>query len=633
MSKILWKSLLLSPGVLGATILSVASVMAAPTPKINALEAEAPAAKSVLAQKQTFTQATVTPSEQFVAAQPEATVAQLSTPAAAPDVVPATPAASTPAATSATPLDQVNRYSNEGKRNNSISQVTSVSQLSDVQPTDWAFQALQSLVERYGVIAGYPDGTYRGNRAMTRYEFAAGLNAALDRVNELIAAGTTDLVRREDLATLQRLQEEFAAELATLRGRVDSLEAVTAELESNQFSTTTKLVGEVIAAVTDTFEGDTDNNTVFQDRVRLDLQTSFGGRDILHTRLATGNAQPFALAGSTVDVNGDGVLEGIGTFEGTQTFNVSPNFGNDVFIDWAAYDFPLFGNARGYLAAAGGIHSDYAATVNPYFEDFDGGNGALSTFAQESPIFRIGGGAGGAVNLAFGGGGILRPSSLTLGYLADNANNPGDNFGLANGDYAALGQLNFNISDRFAVAATYVHGYHNEGDGIFDIGGSLNSSNQSNGPIVGTGLANNPSQLLTGGGVPLVTNSYGVEAAFRLSDKISISGFGAYTDVTLLGRGDGEIWTYGGGIALPDFGKEGNLLGLFAGVEPTLRSLDAAGGQDFDNEYGYHVEGFYRYRLTDNISITPGVIWLTSPGQNQDNDDVIIGTLRTTFTF
>lgn len=630
MSKILWKSLLLSPGVLGATLLSVASVMAAPTPKITALETEAPAAKLVLAQKPTSTQATVIPSEQLVAEQPEATVAQLSTPTPAADVVPATPAASSPAPTSTNPLDQVNRYSNEGKTNNSISQVTSVSQLADVQPTDWAFQALQSLVERYGVIAGYPDGTYRGNRAMTRYEFAAGLNAALDRVNELIAAGTTDLVRREDLATLQRLQEEFAAELATLRGRVDSLEAVTAELEANQFSTTTRLVGEVIAAVTDTFEGDTDNNTVFQDRVRLDLQTSFGGRDILHTRLATGNAQPFEIAGS--DVNGDGVAD-TGTFEGTQTFNVSPNFQNDIFIDWAAYDFPLFGNARGYLAAAGGIHSDYAATVNPYFEDFDGGNGALSTFAQESPIFRIGGGAGAAVNLAFGSGGILRPSSLTLGYLADNANNPGENFGLGNGDYAALGQLNFNISDRFAVAATYVHGYHNQGDGIFDLGGSLNSSNQSSGPIVGTALANDPSQLLTGGGVPLVTNSYGVEAAFRLSDKISISGFGAYTDVTLLGRGGGEIWTYGAGIALPDFGKEGNLLGVFAGVEPTLRNLEAAGDQDFDNEYGYHVEGFYRYRLTDNISITPGVIWLTSPGQNENNDDVIIGTLRTTFTF
>jgi hypothetical protein len=72
-----------------------------------------------------------------------------------------------------------------------FAQVNSVSQLSDVKPTDWAFQALQSLVERYGCIVGYPDGTYRGNRAMTRYEFAAGLNSCLDRVSELIPAEPT----------------------------------------------------------------------------------------------------------------------------------------------------------------------------------------------------------------------------------------------------------------------------------------------------------------------------------------------------------------------------------------------------------------------------------------------------------
>ncbi|WP_143272370.1 iron uptake porin, partial [Brachyspira hyodysenteriae] len=95
--------------------------------------------------------------------------------------------------------------------------------------------------------------------------------------------GTADAISREDLATLQRLQEEFAAELATLRGRVDSLEAQTAELEANQFSTTTKLVGEVIAAVTDEFAGSSENNTVFQNRVRLDFQTSYFGEDVLHT--------------------------------------------------------------------------------------------------------------------------------------------------------------------------------------------------------------------------------------------------------------------------------------------------------------------------------------------------------------
>ena len=203
-----------------------------------------------------------------------------------------TPAASSPAP-DANVLDQVVRYGKEGTGNNddTIGQVNSVSQLRDVQPTDWAFQALQSLVERYGVIAGYPDGTFRGNRALTRYEFAAGLNAALDRVNELISAGSTNLVRREDITTLQRLQQEFGPELASIRGRVDALEAQTAQLEANQFSTTTKLVGESIFAITDNFGNYRNDHTVFTDRVRLDFQTSFTGKDTLHTRIAAGNAQ------------------------------------------------------------------------------------------------------------------------------------------------------------------------------------------------------------------------------------------------------------------------------------------------------------------------------------------------------
>lgn len=79
--------------------------------------------------------------------------------------------------------------------------VTSVSQLADVQPSDWAYLTLTALFERYGV-AGYPDGTWRGNRALTRYEFAAGLQATRDRINQLINAGSAEQIRREDLATL-----------------------------------------------------------------------------------------------------------------------------------------------------------------------------------------------------------------------------------------------------------------------------------------------------------------------------------------------------------------------------------------------------------------------------------------------
>merc|ERR1712220_14056 len=109
-------------------------------------------------------------------------------------------------------------------------QVTSVTQFSDVYPTDWAYQALSNLVEQYGCVAGYPNGTFRGNRAMTRYEAAALLNACLDRITEV-----TD--------ELRRLIKEFERELAIIRGRVDGLEARVGELEATQFSTTTKLKG------------------------------------------------------------------------------------------------------------------------------------------------------------------------------------------------------------------------------------------------------------------------------------------------------------------------------------------------------------------------------------------------------
>ncbi|HEY9662689.1 MAG TPA: iron uptake porin, partial [Allocoleopsis sp.] len=88
----------------------------------------------------------------------------------------------TPSTSNQASIDEILNYNND---NTTQAQVTSISQLSDVQPSDWAFQALQSLVERYGCIAGYPDGTYRGQSALTRFEFAAGLNACLDRISEL----------------------------------------------------------------------------------------------------------------------------------------------------------------------------------------------------------------------------------------------------------------------------------------------------------------------------------------------------------------------------------------------------------------------------------------------------------------
>ncbi|MGJ3252958.1 MAG: iron uptake porin [Elainellaceae cyanobacterium] len=504
--------------------------------------------------------------------------------------------------------------------NHSMAQVTSVTQLSDVQPTDWAFQALQSLVERYGCIVGYPDMTYRGNRALTRYEFAAGVNACLDRINDLIAAGLADTVSRDDLEVLQRLQEEFAAELATLRGRVDALEARVAEVEANQFSTTTKLNGEAIFRVTDRFGDDDDNQTVFQNRVRLDLVTSFTGEDALHTRLAVGNVEPFSGPGTYPSVNA-------ATAEGILSPRISGNTEGDVVLDWLGYYFPIQDRIQVYLAAAGGIHSDYVySTASPFFQDFDGGRGGLSAFSQESPIYRIGGGAGMGVNFSFDDESTF---VLTGGYFAEEAADPSPGSGLFNGDYAALGQFTFSPGDKFQLALTYVHGYHtaNNIDGqdtnfIFDQGFTDEF-------FTGTVPANATHIELE---TPAVTNSYGVQASFQVSSNFVINAFGGFTNIRFIETGDGEIWYYGLGLGFPDLLQEGNFGGLMVGVEPYLGGVDG----DFifvENDTSLHVEAFYRYQITDNISITPGVVWLTAPDQNNDNSDIVVGTLRTTFSF
>ncbi|BCL36912.1 iron uptake porin [Nostoc sp. MS1] len=483
-----------------------------------------------------------------------------------------------------------------------MSQVTSVSQFSDVQPTDWAFQALQSLVERYGCIAGYPNGTYRGNRALTRYEFAAGLNACLDRVNELIATATAELVRKEDLAALQRLQEEFAAELATLRGRVDALEARTTELEANQFSTTTKLQGQVVAVISDVLGGDRvngeriqDKNTTLGVRARVEFVTSFTGQDTLFTRIQTNNI----------------VSPNINTPEGNLFFGLPlEDASNEAIIDALWYSFPLGKNTQVKLIANAGAADDLTNTVNLF--DGDGAFGAISTFGTRNPIYGQIAGAGLGVNYQFND-----RLALSLGYLSGTPNDPSFGSGLFNGSYGALAQLTVKPSDRITVGLTYINSYNQP---------LLTGSNRA--------TFANLAELQGLDEAAFSSNSYGIQASIGLSDKIVLGGWAGYTNSrNLTGvRGDVDIWNYAVTLGFPDLGKKGNLAGIIAGMEPKVTSSSIA-ALDKDRDTSYHLEAFYQYKLSDNITITPGVIWLTSPDHNDDNDDVFIGALRTTFSF
>ncbi|MBH8566828.1 iron uptake porin [Nostoc sp. CENA67] len=507
-----------------------------------------------------------------------------------------------------------------------VAQVTSVSQLSDVQPTDWAFQALQSLVERYGCIAGYPNGTYRGDRAMTRYEFAAGLNACLERINELIGTSTNNLVKKEDLATLQKLQEEFSAELATLRGRVDALESRTSELEAHQFSTTTKLNGEAIFAVAGIASGDNasgekiNRNTILGDRIRLNFDTSFTGKDLLRTRLQATNLNAFS-GNSTFTPQGDFRFAG-GTFANDNN--------NDVGIDALLYQYPLAKNTNVFVEANAGAADDFTNTVNPYL-DGDGGSGAISHFGTRNPIYYLVNGTGLGIQHQFS-----KNLELSLGYLANDAANPQNKSGLFNGPYGAIAQLTVKPTEKFTLGLTYVNSYNND----FTANGST-GSNRAN---LRSALLNNPNlpdalAPFSGADLPTSSNAYGAEASLQLSDKFILGGWAGYTNTRILSsngsgvnRGTLDIWNWAVTLAFPDLGKKGNLAGIVVGMEPYVTSSSVAQiGKDKNNSY--HVEAFYQYKVSDNISVTPGIIWLTSPDNNSNHNDDVIGALRTTFTF
>lgn len=558
--KVLWNSLLAAPALLSATLLAGSAIAA----EVTATGTTAETVVNDVA-------ATVAPATEVPA---------LALPVAPVEVAQVQPAAPT----AVTSVSEISQYSG-----GSLSQVTSVSQLSDVRPTDWAFQALQNLVERYGCIAGYPDGTYRGNRFMTRYEFAAGLNACLDRVNELIAAGLADAVTEEDLAALRRLQEEFAAELATLRGRVDALEARTAELEANQFSTTTVLRGRTIFAVSDIFGGDDDgvneseaNNTVFQSRVRLNFDTSFTGEDRLRARLQAGNFVDFETDAESA--------------YGDQTdFSFDSGGGNTFSLNRLEYYFPLGDAITVYLEAAGGSPSDIVTTVSPFD---DGEQGSLSYFGY-NPIYDYypGEGIGAGFTIDF-----TDDLQFGAGYLSAEGNDPAPGRGLFNGGYAAFGQLTFSPGDLTA-ALTYVHSYN--GDGLFM------------------------------GDEAGVTNAYGASVNFALGDVVQIGGWVTYADGIVLEAGGIETWTYAGTLGFADLLKPGSLLGFIVGVPPRV-AFATPGARNLGIERedaALHVEAFYRFPVNDNISITPGVIWLLDPGNNNDNEDVVVGVIRTSFSF
>ncbi len=491
-----------------------------------------------------------------------------------------------------------------------LSQVTSVSQLSDVQPTEWAFTALQSLVERYGCIAGYPNGTFRGNRATSRYEFAAGLNACLDKINELISTGLADKVGKEDLATLQRLQTEFAAELAALKGRVDGLEARTATLEAQQFSTTTKLNAEVIAFITagsnfDIKSGpnagtNTSNAVTLGSRVRLNFDTSFTGKDNLNIRLSSQNYQP---------ANSASVFE-------TNLLPSSPTANNSFILDNLIYTFPATDKLTVYVGTSitdvTFVGVDAVTPLGSY------ATGAISNFANSNPAlypFTTGAGAGGAsLSYKFSDAFVA-----TAGYIAEAGQTADPTKGLTGGGRMIFANLNAYFG-KLNLGLFYANTF-SPTSGVSTLAGSNNSQISAAKGADGNLIRND----VTG-------NTGAIQARYDFSPQFQLAGWFGYTNASAYGiSGNAEILNYAIQFVFPDLFKEGNLAALTFGQQPTV--VRGGAGVSADGATGFHIEGSYRFQVSKYISITPGVIYLTRPDQGDGNAGQVIGVLRTSFVF
>ena len=542
-----------------------------------------------------------------------------------------------------------------------MDQVTSVSQLSDVQPTDWAFQALQSLVERYGCIAGYPNGTFRGNRAATRYELAAALNACLDQISDRFAT-------KADLETVKALQEEFKTELATLKGRVDGLEAQTSTLEAQQFSTTTKLQGEAIFSGIAAGGGaprNGDSNATASYRVRLNLVTSFTGKDTLITGL-----QAFGYEGGLLGGNGlqNSLFPGSVLNSGSANVSFSPQFaGVDPQNLASGANNP--GNVQLYkLLYVFPVTKQVSAFVFPKAETTDAfpqiipweseSQGAVSRFAGVNPVVRQSGGTSG-VGLASGAGFIWNPSSkVNLTALYGSVSAPLSSGDLSTGNALGSGLFPSDKSSFVAAAQLTVKPTNN-------LDAALNFAYaQHNLNILGTGLASSAGIGGSSGGdifaLPGVDLGQRVQviglggtATYRITPKVSLSGYAASFFVDNIGGGlsfgapavatntsASAIYTsFMGGIQFSDVFAPGNTAALIVGqplyAESTGRAATIAPNVPgvFKFARPFQVEAFYRFKVNDHISITPGVFAVFNPESNSANETAIVGVIRTSFTF
>lgn len=461
----------------------------------------------------------------------------------------------------------------------SMAQVTSVSELTDVQPSDWAFQALKSLVERYGVLGGYADGTFRGDRPLTRYEFAAALDAVLDRLNDLISDQADNQLLREDFLTAEQLQATYGSALADLRDRTTDLDDRGQQLEYELFSATTKLQGQTVLAPT---IGTADGGTLVA-QTRLNLLTSFQGSDLLLTQLEMGNEDLDAIArehnrGENL-LGTQGILADGGGLEAIEG-NLTPRIRR---LYYSFQPVPSVAIAAGAKLVPSDFIDRNQFANNPAI-DFSSSFFSNNPLIVQNPIDQAGG-AGVAVSWQVG----QLPLTLRSLYIAANAEQP-QTGGLFGDRKQGSVELEYTPNSNIAVRLQYT-----------------------------SALINNTA--IEAGGVNaewLVNRTVGLFGRY---------GFGTYRGFnTVLGRDlelDPQTWALGG--VLRNWLIPGTLAGFAVG-QPFVES-------DLGNGTQTNYEVFYNLAINDHFSLAPTFMLVTDPNNNDDSNSIWQATVRTLFSF
>jgi Carbohydrate-selective porin, OprB family len=482
-----------------------------------------------------------------------------------------------------------------------IAQVLTVSPPSDLKSTSWAFQSLQSLSKRYQCVS--PNFLSRKTSILTRDRFATEIESCIYKLDRLLSSKLKDKVSQQDLDLLQRLQSEFATELKAIDQQVDSIEQRTNQLESQQFSPTTKLTGQAIFAINaGTFGGNriiaprgaivsqNQPNITSLYRVSFDLNTSFNRTDLLKVRLVSASPGIGDNAAGFLEPNFGSVLDfavpgreqiSLGrlyyTFKPIEDLSVTigPQMVAPDFVDKNRYANASF---RDFSTAA--ITNNFILLARP------GGAGAAIDWKPKQSPFSVRGvyiASSGSTSLPenqqfFGGGAA---NDIRLFPIAGG----GATGGLFGDPYLGIIELEYTPIKSLTMRLQY-----------------------SGGELLGSKF-----------GV------VGANADFAITPQIGLFaryGSGFYPNTTL---GDIRPQYWSAGIAFQDLFTKNDLAGIGVAQPFMLREVGNATQTNF--------EVFYNVPVSKSLSITPIIQVITNPANQSSNGSIVTGTLRAVLSF